>query len=80
MVKIINRRSGSIMLVADDRVNEYLAAGHKLAVNCEKTIAEPVKAEPKVIAEPVPEPVLEPVVAEKPKAVKKTVKKATKKK
>ena len=68
------------MLVADDRVNEYLAAGHKLAVKCEKTIAEPVKAEPKVIAEPVPEPVLEPVVAEKPKAVKKTVKKATKKK
>ena len=68
------------MLVADDRVNEYLAAGHKLAVKCEKTIAEPVKAEPKVIAEPVPELVLEPVVAEKPKAVKKAVKKATKKK
>lgn len=80
MVKMINRRSGSIMLVADDRVNEYLAAGHKLAVKCEKTITEPAKAEPKVIAEPVPEPILEPVVEKKPKAVKKTVKKATKKK
>lgn len=77
---MVNTRFGIDFWVTEDRVDEYLAAGHKLAVKCEKTIAEPAKAEPKVIAEPVSEPIPEPVVEKKPKAVKKTVKKATKKK
>lgn len=33
MVKFINRLTGGEMLVADDRVEEYKAAGHKLAVD-----------------------------------------------
>ena len=32
MIKLINRLTGTEMWVADDRLNEYLAAGHKLAV------------------------------------------------
>ena len=32
MVKMINALFGNEMYVADDRVEEYLAAGHKLAV------------------------------------------------
>lgn len=31
MVKFINRFTGSEMWVADDRKDEYLGAGHKLA-------------------------------------------------
>ena len=31
MVKMINAHLGNDMWVAEDRVNEYLAAGHKLA-------------------------------------------------
>lgn len=31
MVKFINRFTGTEMRVADDRVEEYKAAGHKLA-------------------------------------------------
>lgn len=31
MVKFINRLTGTEMWVADDRLDEYLAAGHKLA-------------------------------------------------
>lgn len=37
MVKFINKLTGSEMWVADDRVEEYKAAGHKLAAeNAEK--------------------------------------------
>lgn len=32
MVKFINKHTGSVMWVADDRAEEYKAAGHKLAV------------------------------------------------
>lgn len=32
MVVMINGLTGSSMTVADERVDEYLAAGHKLAV------------------------------------------------
>ena len=39
MVRMINRVTGTEMFVADSRVEEHLAAGHKLA-------AEPVKEEP----------------------------------
>ena len=31
MVKMINRHFGNEMLVAENRVEEYLSAGHKLA-------------------------------------------------
>ena len=36
MVKFINRLTGSEMWVADDRVEEYKAAGHKPAAETEK--------------------------------------------
>lgn len=32
MVKFINRFTGTVMWVAEDRVEEYKAAGHRLAV------------------------------------------------
>lgn len=32
MVKFINRLTGTVMWVADDRVEEYKAAGHKVAI------------------------------------------------
>lgn len=31
MVKLINRTTGSVMWVHEDRLDEYLRAGHKLA-------------------------------------------------
>lgn len=41
MVKMVNRVTGSVMWVTEERKDEYLAAGHKLA-------AEPAPAkEPK---------------------------------
>ena len=40
MTKMINACTGTEMLVADDRVDEYLAAGHSLA---EAPAAEPKK-------------------------------------
>lgn len=46
MIKMINRLTGGEMWVADDRVEEYKAAGHKLAAKTHK--AEPteeIKAE-----------------------------------
>lgn len=71
MVKFINSITGTQMWVADDRVEEYKAAGHRLA-------ATPIKAtEP--IKEPVEEKTVKPTVKEVvKKAVKKPVK-ATKK-
>ena len=40
MVKLINWFTGNTMYVAEDRLDEYLAAGHKLA-------SAPVKEKPK---------------------------------
>jgi hypothetical protein len=41
MVKMINKHFGTEMLVAEDRVEEYKAAGHKLAASdTEKKPAE----------------------------------------
>ena len=36
MVTFINRLTGTKMRVADERKEEYLRAGHKLALSCEK--------------------------------------------
>ena len=42
MVKFINRITGTVMLVAEDRAEEYKAAGHKLAAKpAEKPAAKP---------------------------------------
>lgn len=45
MVKFINRQTGGVMWVTDERVEEYKAAGHKLAVVpvAEKPVEKPVK-------------------------------------
>ena len=43
MVKMINKHVGNEMLVAEDRVEEYKAAGHKLAASD----TEPAKEKPK---------------------------------
>lgn len=42
MVKFINKLTGSEMWVADDRVEEYKAAGHKPAAEAEKPKNKPV--------------------------------------
>ena len=49
MVRMISAWTGTEMLVADDRVNEYLGIGHTLPQdNTKKPIEEPVKkVEPK---------------------------------
>ena len=47
MIKFINSLTGTEMLVADDRKEEYLAAGHKLAEGAsiaEKPVKETKKA------------------------------------
>lgn len=44
MIKFINKFTGSEMWVADDRVEEYKAAGHKLAAeNAEKSKKVPAR-------------------------------------
>ena len=43
MIKFINKLKGTEMWVADERKDEYLRAGHKLALDC----AKPTKEEPK---------------------------------
>lgn len=45
MIKFINSVTGTEMLVADDRREEYLAAGHKLAAVPSVKKAESVKEE-----------------------------------
>lgn len=45
MVKMINTLFGNEMWVSEDRVDEYVAAGHKLAAA--KPVAEPKKKQPK---------------------------------
>lgn len=68
MIKFINKFTGAEMMVANDRVEEYKAAGHKLAADLGK---RPVKAEP--IKEQVRETVSvpEPVVTKKSAVRKK---------
>ena len=68
MIKLINKTTGTPMWVADERVEEYKAAGHK-----------PV-ATPSAIKKPVEDaPVVEPVeVKEEAKPVK-AIKKSSKK-
>lgn len=55
MVRMINAWTKTEMYVAEDRVNEYLAAGCVLAADSVTAKAEPVKEEPKK-AEPKAEP------------------------
>lgn len=73
MVKLINKRTGSAFWVADERAEEYKAAGHKLAASPSAT-QKPIKEEPVEAKEEAKE--------EKPvkKTVKKVVKHAVKKK
>lgn len=47
MIKFINALTGTEMLVADNRKEEYLAAGHKLAAGVVAKKAEP--EEPKKV-------------------------------
>lgn len=43
MVKFVNAVTGSDMWVADDRVEEYKAAGHKLAADSVKAVEPTAK-------------------------------------
>ena len=43
-VKMINGLFGNVMMVAEDRVEEYKAAGHKLAASSLKPAEEPEKS------------------------------------
>ena len=45
MVKMFNANSGNVMWVADNRVEEYRAAGHRLAAPVTEKPAEPEPAE-----------------------------------
>lgn len=72
MVKMINCFTGTEFWVADDRVEEYKAAGHKLAADSEKPT---VKDEPKAEAEEIKEPEVK-----QTKKAPKTTKASTKKK
>lgn len=47
MVEFINKLTGSLMLVAEDRVEEYKAAGHTLAASAPVKPAEKKPAEKK---------------------------------
>lgn len=42
MVKFINGLTNTEMWVSDDRVDEYKAAGHRLAANTENHTEEPI--------------------------------------
>lgn len=50
MVKMINRLLGSVMWVADERVEEYLSAGHKLADPAPKATKQKAKSTKKATA------------------------------
>lgn len=63
--------TGVELLVADDRKEEYLAAGYKLA-------AEPIENEP-INPPEAPKEIPEEIPEEKPKAAKKTTKSSKKK-
>lgn len=49
MIKLINKHTNTPMWVADERVNEYLAAGHKSAT--ELHAKEPAKVEEDAVKE-----------------------------
>ena len=53
MVKMINKRFGNEMLVAEDRVEKYKAAGHTLAASDTKPAEEKPKSKPKKISEEI---------------------------
>lgn len=50
MIKFVNRLTGTIMWVADERKDEYLRAGHKLALDSAKPIKVADEEEPKKVA------------------------------
>lgn len=52
MIKLLNRLTGTIMWVTEERLDDYLAAGHKLAA---------MSASPEVPAEPTITELAEPV-------------------
>jgi hypothetical protein len=72
MVKLINKRTGSAFWVADERVEEYKAAGHKLAASPSAT-QKPIKEEPVEAKEEAKEE--KPVKKTDEKVVKRAVKK-----
>lgn len=47
MIELVNRVTGTTMWVAENRVAEYLAAGHKLVVKTVKQPAKGKKPQPK---------------------------------
>ena len=63
MIEFLNPFTGTTFLVADDRVDEYKAAGYSPAANLEK---------PKVEVKKVEAPKEEPKKVEEPKEIKKT--------
>lgn len=46
MRRLINKLTGGDMWVAEERVDEYLAAGHRLAATPSPVKAEPIMNEP----------------------------------
>lgn len=70
-VKMIDRRTGTNFWVMEDRVEEYKAAGHKLA-------ATPSAPKAKEVVEEVKEEVVEEIAKEVPKPKKKPVNRAKK--
>lgn len=50
MVKMTNKLLGSVMWVADERVEEYLSAGHKLADSAPKATKQKAKSTKKATA------------------------------
>ena len=65
MVEMVNRMTGTSMLVAEDRVSEYLQQGHALARKQVKEIKKAPEKAPVVEPEKKPEKVIE----DQPKAV-----------
>lgn len=73
MVKMINCFTGTEFWVADDRVDEYKAAGHKLAADLEKPKSEAKQVEKPEVAPVQLEEKEEPKI-EAPRKTKKTKK------
>ena len=57
MVRLVNKLTGGDMWVADNRVDEYLAAGHKLAADAPAPIMNEPEATEEVKKEPEDIPV-----------------------
>lgn len=79
MIAFRDLLTGVELLVADDRKDEYLAAGYKLAA--EPIENEPINPpeEPQEVPEEIPEEKTEEIPEEKPKAVKGKTKSSKKK-